>query len=125
MQARYDIYRCTTCENVVEMVLAKGGHLICCGNPMVKMEAQASDGAVEKHIPVIEVKEEGVLVSVGAVAHPMTEEHSIQWIELTVDGVVYKKYLNPGDSPVALFKGLKGQEITAREYCNLHGLWKN
>lgn len=124
MQERYDIYKCETCLNVVEMVDAKGGHLVCCGQPMEKLDPQSADPATQKHVPVIEQSAEGITVTVGSTLHPMEEAHYIEWIELTVDGVTYKRYLNPGDQPVAFFGGVSGSELSAREFCNLHGVWK-
>jgi len=91
------------------------------------------DEGLEKHVPVIEKTEKGVKVKVGSVPHPMEEAHYIEWIEILVDGKVYRKFLKPGDAP-ADAKALAGkpeaefcveaENIIAREYCNLHGLWK-
>lgn len=89
------------------------------------LEEQSADSTVEKHVPFIEELEDGYRVKVGeATAHPMTEAHWIQFIELTVGNRVYKKYLNPGEAPEAEFKVEKADKVFAREYCNLHGLWK-
>lgn len=123
MNQRYGLYRCPVCGNVVEMVVAKEGALVCCGQPMEEIQAGAVDAAVEKHLPVITKENGGIKVSVGSVAHPMTEAHFIQWIELTADSKVFKRYLNPGDEPVAFFPNVSGTRLSAREYCNLHGLW--
>ncbi len=123
MQERFTLYRCTTCKNVVEMVQAKGGHLSCCGQPMLEVVPHEVEAALEKHIPVITQVDGGIFVSVGEVAHPMEEEHLILWIELTVDGITRKQYLNPGDKPEAFFPNITGKNIIAREFCNLHGSW--
>jgi superoxide reductase len=122
---RGQVYKCEKCGNIVEVLHEGAGELICCGEPMKLLEEKTADSSVEKHVPFIQEVEDGYLVKVGeTTAHPMTEEHFIEWIELTVDGVVYKKFLTPNDKPEALFKVAKGKEVTAREYCNLHGLWK-
>lgn len=96
----------------------------CCGEPMALLVENTVDAAREKHVPVISRTVDGWRVSVGSVEHPMTEAHYIQWIELeTSDGIVSRKYLTPSDKPVAEFK-TGAQAVAAREYCNLHGLWK-
>ena len=100
-----------------------GAPLVCCGEEMKLMKPGTTDGALEKHVPVIEKTADGYKVLVGAVAHPMTEEHYIEWIEIMADGRTYRKFLHPGDAPVAEFR-LKADKVTAREYCNLHGLWQ-
>ena len=120
-----EIYKCSVCGNIVEVVHASGGELVCCGKPMQKMEAGTSDGAAEKHVPVIEKIEGGYRVTIGSVEHPMTEEHYIEWIELICEkcGKVQRKQLRPGDKPCAEFAS-KSDKVLAREYCNLHGLWQ-
>ena len=128
------VYRCPICGNVVE-VLHSGAVLSCCGQPMQLMEENATDGAYEKHVPVVEKVEGGFKVKVGAVEHPMTEEHYIQWVELLTPFCVMRRELHPGDKPEALFlvdpatacgqkvMSFDVSEIRAREYCNLHGLY--
>lgn len=120
-----EIYKCEVCGNMVEVVHAGAGELVCCGQPMKKMAAGTTDGATEKHVPVIEKVEGGYKVKVGSVAHPMTEAHYIEWIELVCEkcGKVQRKYLKPGDAPEAFFAS-DSDNVTAREYCNLHGLWE-
>lgn len=122
----YEVYKCPVCGNMVEVTHAGAGELVCCGQAMKKMVAGTSDGATEKHIPVIEKTEGGYLVKIGAVPHPMTEAHYIEWIELIcLDcGTVQRKYLTPTDKPEAFFAS-KSLHVTAREYCNLHGLWQS
>ena len=116
-----EIYRCTICGNVVE-VEKPGPQLSCCGQPMKLMKENTTDGAKEKHVPVIEAIEGGYRVTVGSVEHPMLPEHYIQWIELITPTDVLRHELKPGDKPIAIFH-TDAKEVTAREYCNLHGLW--
>ena len=120
---RNQIYLCEVCGNIVEVERAAGGRLSCCKQPMVLQEENTTDAAQEKHVPVIERVDGGVNVSVGSVEHPMADEHWIEWIEVSVDGKTYRQFLNPGDKPFAFF-AIEGENITARGYCNLHGLWK-
>ena len=122
MPSRLEVYKCAHCGNIVEVLHGGKAPLICCGEPMKLLREGQTDGASEKHVPVIEKTETGYKVSVGSVAHPMTEEHWIEWIELIADGISYKKFLNPGDAPVAEFD-VKADKVIAREFCNLHGLW--
>lgn len=118
-----EVYRCPICGNIVEMLNPGAGTLVCCGKPMLLQEENTTDGAKEKHVPVVEKVEHGYKVKVGSVDHPMLEAHYIQWIELLTATCVLRKELKPGDKPEALF--LTDEEaICAREYCNLHGLWK-
>jgi superoxide reductase len=124
MTKRLEIYKCEVCGSIVEIIHEAGGELVCCNQPMKLMEENTVDAALEKHVPVIEKTEDGIKVKVGSVPHPMLEEHYIEWIELIADGRACRKFLNPGDAPEALFK-IEAQTITAREYCNLHGLWKS
>ncbi len=124
MTKRLEIYKCEVCGNIVEVIHEAGGELVCCGEPMKLMEENTVDAALEKHVPVIEKTDDGIKVKVGSVPHPMEEEHYIEWIELIADGRACRKFLSPGEEPVALFK-IEAQTITAREYCNLHGLWKS
>lgn len=120
------IYKCKACGNIVEIVNEGVGELVCCNQPMKLLEENTEDQGMEKHVPVI-VEEDGkITVKVGDVEHPMTEEHYIQWIEITVDGISCKKFLTPEEAPKAVFT-VPGsyKEISAREYCNVHGLWKS
>ncbi|MFH1214084.1 MAG: desulfoferrodoxin [Candidatus Neomarinimicrobiota bacterium] len=123
MTKRSQIYKCEICGNIVEVQHEGAGQLVCCGQPMKLMEENTSDGAKEKHVPVIEKLADSYKVSVGSVLHPMLENHFIEWIELIADGQVFRQYLKPGDTPVAVFK-VNAAKVTAREYCNIHGLWK-
>ena len=123
MTKRLDVYKCELCGNLVEVLDAGAGTLVCCGQNMTKLEEKTADSATEKHVPVIEKVAGGYKVTVGSTLHPMVEEHWIQWIELIADGVSYKQFLNPGDKPEAFFCLKTADTIAAREYCNLHGLW--
>ena len=124
MTKKLEIYKCEVCGNIVEVLHQGAGELVCCGQPMKLMEENVVDAAQEKHVPVIEQTEDGIKVKVGSVPHPMEEEHYIEWIELIADGQAYRQFLSPGETPEALFR-IEAQNITAREYCNLHGLWKS
>jgi superoxide reductase len=108
---------------MVEVIHAGQGELVCCGQPMKLMVENTVDAAKEKHVPVIEKVDGGYLVKVGSVAHPMEEKHFIEWIELLADGNAYRKFLEPGETPEAKFE-IQADKVAAREYCNLHGLWK-
>jgi superoxide reductase len=108
---------------MVQVIHASAGELVCCNQPMQLMEENTVDAATEKHVPVITKIDGGYEVSVGSVEHPMLDEHWIEWIELVADGKSYRQYLNPGDKPVARFY-VEAEEVSAREFCNLHGLWK-
>jgi len=118
-------YRCAICGNIVGVVNNGGGQLTCCGQPMEEIVPNTTDAAQEKHVPVIEVNGQSVTVKVGAVAHPMTAEHFIQWISLSTEQGNQRKTLNPGDKPEATFAITAGDKVLdAFAYCNLHGLWK-
>ncbi|MGQ9499223.1 MAG: desulfoferrodoxin [Dissulfurimicrobium sp.] len=123
MTKRLQVYKCMICGNMVEMVHEGVGQLVCCGQPMNLMEENTVDAAKEKHVPVVEKIDGGYKVKVGSVPHPMEEKHYIEWIEVIADGKAYREFLKPGDKPEAFFC-IDAKEITAREYCNLHGLWK-
>jgi superoxide reductase len=123
MAAKLEIYKCMMCGNIVEVTHGGDGELVCCGEPMKKMTENTTDAAKEKHVPVIEKIDGGYTVTVGSVEHPMTDEHYIEWIELLADGKAYRQFLNPGDAPKATFR-VEAENVSAREYCNLHGLWK-
>lgn len=123
MTEQKQIYKCNVCGNIVEVLHPGAGELVCCAQPMQLMKENTVDASNEKHVPVIEKTENGVKVKVGSVPHPMEKEHYIEWIEIIADGRTYRKYLNPGDAPEAEFC-VTAESIEAREYCNLHGLWK-
>jgi superoxide reductase len=123
MAEKLEIYKCEACGNIVEVVHGGAGELVCCGAPMNLLVENTVDAAKEKHVPVIEKVEGGVKVKVGDVAHPMEDKHYIEWVEIIADGKAYRQFLDPGQAPEAVFK-IDAQNITAREFCNLHGLWK-
>lgn len=122
MNKRNQIFKCELCGQIVEVIIG-GTKLKCCGSNMILLEENTVDAAVEKHVPVVEKTATGVKVTVGSVAHPMTEDHYIQWIEVIAGEKVLRTHLNPGDAPEAEFC-IGDEEITVREYCNLHGHWK-
>jgi len=124
MAALLTVYRCEVCGNIVELVHSGGGQLVCCGQPMKALAENSSDGAKEKHVPAIEEIPGGYKVKVGAVAHPMEEKHHIEWVELVADNVSYIAFLKPGAPAEATFQ-VEAKSVFAREYCNLHGLWKS
>lgn len=116
------VYKCAVCGNIVEVVHESGGTMFCCGQQMVLQKENTVDASKEKHVPVATFGP-SIKVRVGAVPHPMEENHYIEWIEVIYDGVVDKKFLHPGDKPEAEFP-LKADKATVRAYCNVHGQWK-
>jgi superoxide reductase len=123
MTERLQIYKCEICGNIVEVLHEGKGELVCCGEPMKLYAENTVDAAKEKHVPVVEKVSGGVKVTVGSVLHPMEEKHYIEWIEIIADGKAYRQFLKPGDVPEATFN-VDAQDISVREYCSLHGLWK-
>jgi superoxide reductase len=123
MAAKLEVYKCNLCGNIVEVLHGGDGELVCCGEPMVKLAEKTADAATEKHVPVIEKIDGGYKVTVGSTLHPMVEDHYIEWIELLADGKAYRQFLNPGDEPIATF-AVEASDVSAREHCNKHGLWK-
>jgi len=123
MTERNQIYKCNICGNIVEVLHTGVGELVCCGQPMELLKEKTEDVGQEKHVPVIEKTDKGVKIKVGSVPHPMEENHYIEWIEIIADGKVYREFLKPGQQPEAEFE-MKTENIQAREYCNVHGLWK-
>lgn len=124
MAAQKGVYKCNVCGNIVEVLHGSIGKLVCCGEPMVLQAENTVDASKEKHVPVIEKTEKGFKVKVGSVQHPMEDKHYIEWIEVIADGRLYREFLEPGNTPEAEF-WIQAEVITAREYCNLHGLWKS
>ena len=124
MAKKLEVYKCDICGNIVELLHAGQGTLVCCGQDMTLQAEKTADSAKEKHVPVIEKVADGYKVSVGSTPHPMEDKHYIEWIELIAGDTVYRQFLNPGDTPEALFK-VDADKVNAREYCNLHGLWKS
>ena len=118
------IYRCRICGNIVTVLHSGVGTLVCCGQPMELLQEKTEDVGREKHVPVIERIPGGIRVRVGSVPHPMEEKHYIEWIEVVTKNGSLRKFLRPGEAPEAVFP-VGDQDITAREYCNIHGLWKS
>ncbi len=123
MTNRLEIYKCEVCGNIVEVLHAGEGELVCCGKPMVRQVENTVDASKEKHVPVIERRDDGVLIKIGAVPHPMEEKHYIEWVQIITDKKTCRHFFKPGDPPEAFFP-LRVDKAIAREYCNLHGLWK-
>ncbi len=123
MTKRLEVYKCEICGNIVEVIHEGKGELVCCGEPMTLLQENQVDASKEKHVPVIEKVEGGIKVKVGSAPHPMEEKHYLEWIEVIADGKAYREFLKPGLAPEAFF-ALKAEAVTARELCNIHGLWK-
>ena len=124
MTEQKQVYKCNICGNIVEVLHAGAGQLVCCGQPMELLVERTEDVGKEKHVPVMEETETGIRVKVGSIPHPMEENHYIEWIEVIADDVIYRRFLKPGHKPEAEFE-IVAENITVREYCNVHGLWKS
>ncbi len=124
MTERLQIYKCEVCGNIVEMLHPGKGQMVCCNQDMVLYKENTVDASVEKHIPVVSKTTQGFSVKVGQVAHPMDENHYIEWIEIVAGDKAYRQFLKPGQPPEAGFC-IDGSNVVAREYCSLHGLWKS
>lgn len=124
MTEKLEVYKCEICGNIVEVLHAGAGDLICCGQSMEKQEEKTADFTTEKHVPVVEKVDGGILIKVGSVPHPMTDEHYIELIELIQGNLICRKFLAPGDAPEVEFKAPEG-DVKGREYCSIHGLWKS
>ncbi len=124
MANRLEVYVCEACGNVVEVLRGGDGELTCCNQAMSLLDEKTADAATEKHVPVVEKIDGGYKVTVGSVPHPMEDDHWIEWIELVADGKACRQFLSPGDAPEATF-ATEAAEVTAREHCNKHGLWKS
>ena len=123
MAKKLEIYKCAACGNIIEVLHGGIGQLVCCGEPMELLEEKTADAATEKHVPVIEKIPGGYKVKVGSVPHPMEEKHYIEWIELLANGKAYRQFLEPAMAPEAVFN-IEADSVSAREHCNVHGLWK-
>ncbi len=124
MTAQKQVYRCNVCGNIVEVLHAGKGELVCCGQPMELLQEKTTDVGLEKHVPVVETTGRMAKVKVGGVPHPMEEKHYIEWIEVITDGGSCRQFLKPGEKPEAQFE-ISSQKVAAREYCSIHGLWKS
>lgn len=123
--AKQRFFKCAHCGNIIAFVEDKGVPVMCCGEKMQEIIPGTSDGAVEKHVPVVKVEGNNVFVTVGEVEHPMTEPHYIEWISIETKEGNQRKELTPADAPKAQFALTDGDEfVAAYAYCNLHGLWK-
>ena len=126
MTTRGQIWKCNVCGNIIEVLHEGADALVCCGEPMNLIDSKEMEEGTEKHKPVIEADCEGVIVRVGGVSHPMDEDHYIEWIEISTKKGTAKKFLKPGDAPVAKFPvKVDASAVSARAYCNIHGLWKS
>jgi superoxide reductase len=123
MAKKLEVYKCEVCGNMAEILHGGKGELVCCGQPMKINVENTVEASKEKHIPVVERIAGGFKVKVGSIPHPMEGKHYIEWIEVIAGGREYRQFLNPGDTPEATFM-VDSNEITVREYCNLHGVWK-
>lgn len=118
-------YKCNHCQNLIEMVDDRKVNPVCCGEKMMELIPGKVDASLEKHVPVVEIKDGVVEVMVGSVAHPMTEEHLIEWIVVETEKGVYRKNLKAGEAPMARFMLLDDEKVVnVYAYCNLHGLWQ-
>ena len=123
MTEKNQVYRCSVCGNIVEVKHGAMGELVCCSKSMNLLVANTEDAAVEKHVPIVSLENNKIQVKIGEIAHPMTEEHYIEWITLVSEDTIQTVYLKPGDAPEAVFEDTCDGGVVY-EYCNLHGLWK-
>ena len=120
------VYKCSVCGNIVEVLHTGAGELVCCGQPMILQIENTVDAAQEKHLPVKEVVGDKVTIKIGSVEHPMESAHYIEWIEVITSNRIYRKYLNTElDRKAEAEFTIKGEIIKVRAYCNLHGLWQS
>ncbi len=126
MTNKLEMYKCEICGNFVEVVFAGAAELVCCNEPMKLQKANTTDAAGEKHVPFFIKKDDELEIKIGSIEHPMTPEHYIQFIEVVSadERYVKRKYLNPSEKPSFTLKGYDIGKLTAREFCNLHGLWE-
>lgn len=124
MAERFQVYKCDSCGNIVEMLHGGQGQMFCCGKTMRALSENTVDASLEKHVPVVKQSGSNIEVKVGSVPHPMEKDHYIEWIEAVKEGkTLFRHYLNPGDAPEASFQ-TDPKGVVVREFCNLHGLWK-
>ena len=120
-----EFYRCEVCGNIVEVANEGATALVCCGEPMIKLEAKTEDQGQEKHVPVVEEADSGIKVKVGSIEHPMEDKHYIKFIEILLKDRIIRKELKPGQAPEVKYCATKSDVIEVREFCSIHGLWKN
>ncbi len=125
MSQRFEVYQCSKCGAMVEVLRGGGGKLTCCGKDMRLLKEKTADKTTEKHVPVVEKSGNGIVVKVGTVPHPMDDDHLIEWIEAVTDDGVFRKFLKPGAPPEVEFNVQESDVKSAREFCNKHGLWKS
>jgi len=118
------VYKCSVCGNIVEVLHSGMGELVCCGQAMELQTEKTEEEKFEKHRPVVEKTATGITVKIGVVAHPMGAEHFIEWVEIITEKNMYRKYLSPGMAPEVEFL-LSEECLEVRAYCNVHGLWKS
>ena len=126
MTQQFQVYKCEICGNIVEVLHSGAGELVCCGQPMNLLKEQTADWKTEKHVPVVDVMNDSVKITVGSTPHPMTEEHHIEWVDIITTNKVMRHFFNPGDVPEAVFPICEKCKdiIKVREHCNVHGLWR-
>lgn len=117
------VFKCYVCGKCVEVLHDNENIMVCCNTNMLCLNDNLSDGAKEKHIPIIEKKSNGYLIKVGSIDHPMTKDHYIEWIEIVTDDSIYRKKLKIDGKPEVFFDNIIEKSFTVREYCNLHGMW--
>ena len=117
-------YKCPICGNIITVIEGDEKRVSCCGKTLEELKVGTTNASVEKHVPVYKREDDKIIVTVGEVEHPMTEEHYIMWIEVINGPYVNRKYLKPGDKPEAEFYVPMQEGLIVRAYCNLHGLWQ-
>jgi len=122
MTGRLEVYKCEICGNIVEVLHTGRGQLVCCGQPMKLLEEKTEEQGKEKHLPVMEKTDGGIIVKVGSIPHPMEEQHFIEWAEVMTKEGVARKFFKSGEAPEAAFS-VQGDIVQVRAYCNVHGLW--
>ena len=124
MTKMFEVYKCEVCGNITKVVHNSGGLLVCCGKPMILQQEKTADQGKEKHVPIIEKSEKGIMVRVGSIPHPMEEKHYLEWVEVRSGENVYIRGFKPGEKPETEFC-CADTDVKARAYCNVHGLWTN
>ena len=124
MTRLFEVYKCSVCGNIIKVVHASGGTLVCCGQPMELQQEKTTDAGREKHVPVVEKTAKGIIVKIGSVPHPMEEKHYIEWVEVRAGEKICIKGFKPGEKPEAEFP-VADTGLKVRAFCNVHGLWTN
>jgi superoxide reductase len=124
MTRLFEVYKCSVCGNIIKVVHASGGTLVCCGQPMELQQEKTTDAGREKHVPVVEKTAKGIIVKIGSVPHPMEEKHYIEWVEVRAGEKICIKGFKPGEKPDAEFP-VADTGVKVRAFCNVHGLWTN